>query len=103
MSNATTLLEQLIDEDVDWMLANEERHVGVGEKIIVAGEPVDAVYILLEGVLGVVGADEARPFDVVGPGDIVGEMSFVERVTPTSTVAALEAVVANCVSRVYGS
>ena len=61
MSNATTLLEQLIDEDVDWMLANEERHVGVGE------------------------------------------MSFVERGTPTSTVAALEAVVANCVSRVYGS
>ncbi|MBA3748956.1 MAG: cyclic nucleotide-binding domain-containing protein, partial [Solirubrobacterales bacterium] len=90
MSTATTLLEQLIDEDVDWLLANEERHVGVGEKVIVAGEPVDAIYILLEGVLGVVGSDEAQPFDIVGPGDIVGEMSFVERVTPASTVAALE-------------
>ena len=90
MSTATTLLEQLIDEDVDWLLANEERHVGVGEKVIVAGEPVDAIYILLEGVLGVVGSDEAQPFDIVGPGDIVGEMSFVERVTPASTVTALE-------------
>lgn len=88
MSNATTLLEQLSADDVDRMLANEERHVGVGEKVIVAGQPVDAIYILLEGVLGVVAANDERPFDVVGPGDIVGEMSFVERVTPTSTVAA---------------
>lgn len=92
MSSATTLLEQFSDADVDWMLdANEERHVGAGEKVIVAGEPVDAVYIVLEGVLAVEGSEAARPADVVGPGDIVGEMSFVEELTPARTVVALEA------------
>ena len=91
MSSATTLLEQFTDADVDWMLdANEERHVAAGETVIAAGEPVDCVYIVLEGLLAVQGADAARPVNVVGPGDIVGEMSFVESLTPTQTVAALE-------------
>jgi CRP-like cAMP-binding protein/SAM-dependent methyltransferase len=91
MSSATTLLEQFTDEDVDWMLANEERHVGIGETVIAAGQPVDAVFLVLEGVLGIVGSNETTPRDVVGPGDIVGDMSFVERVQPTSAVAAVEA------------
>ena len=91
MSSATTLLELFTDDDVDWMLANEERHVALGERVISAGEPVEAIYLLLEGVLGVVGSDEDEQLDVVGPGDIVGEMSFVERQTPARSVAALEA------------
>ena len=50
MSSATTLLEQFTDEDVDWMLdANEERHVAAGETVIAAGEPVDCIYVVLEG------------------------------------------------------
>lgn len=44
MSNVTTLLEQLSAADVDWMLGNEQRHVGLGENVIVAGEPVDAIW-----------------------------------------------------------
>jgi CRP-like cAMP-binding protein/SAM-dependent methyltransferase len=92
MSSATTLLEQFTDEDVDWLLeANEEQHVAAGETVIAAGEPVDSVYVVLEGVLAVQGSDAAHPVGVVGPGDIVGEMSFVEDVTPAQTVAALEA------------
>ncbi len=92
MSSATTLLEQFTDADVDWLLdSNEERHVGAGETVIAAGEPVDAIYLVLEGVLAIEGSDAARPVDVVGPGDIVGEMSFVEQRTPATTVAALEA------------
>jgi len=92
MSSATTLLEQFTDADVDWMLdANQERHVAAGETVIAAGEPVDSVYVVLEGVLAVQGSDAARPIGVVGPGDLVGEMSFVEHVTPAQTVAALEA------------
>jgi len=92
MSSATTLLKQFTDADIDWMLdANEERHVTAGENVIVKGEPVDAMYIVLEGVLAVEGSDAARPIDVVGPGDVVGEMSFVEQVTPTQSVAAMEA------------
>jgi extracellular factor (EF) 3-hydroxypalmitic acid methyl ester biosynthesis protein len=91
MSSATTLLEQFSDADVDWLLANDERHVRQGEKVISAGEPVDAIYLLLEGVLGVVVGEDASPVDVVGPGDIVGEMSLVEQQTPTRSVSALEA------------
>ena len=91
MSSGTTLLEQLADDDVDWLLANEERHVGAGDEVIAAGRPVDAIYLLLEGVLGVAGGDGDRALDVVGPGDIVGEMSFVEQETPVRSVAAVEA------------
>ncbi len=92
MSSATTLLEQFTDADVDWMLdANEERHVAAGETVIAAGEPVDCIYVVLEGLLAVQGSDATRPVHVVGPGDIVGEMSFVEQLTPAQTVAAHEA------------
>lgn len=92
MSSATTLLEQFTDADVDWLLdANDERQVAPGERVIVAGEPVDAIYVVLEGVLAIEGSDRARPVDVVGPGDIVGEMSFVEQLTPARTVVAQEA------------
>jgi len=92
MSSATTLLEQFTDADVDWMLdTNEERHVGAGEQVIVAGRPVDAIYVVLEGVLAIERSDAARPLELVGPGGIVGEMSFVEQLTPTRTVSAQEA------------
>lgn len=92
MSSATTLLEQLTDEDADWLLgANAERAVGIGEVVIAAGRPIDAIYLVLEGVLGVDGGDGDAPVAVVGPGEIVGEMSFVEQQTPAHSVAAIEA------------
>jgi len=92
MSSATTLLEQFTDADVDWMLdTNEERHVAAREPVIVAGQPVDAIYVVLEGLLAIERSDTSRPLELVGPGGIVGEMSFVERLTPTRTVVAQEA------------
>ena len=61
MSSATTLLKRFTDADIDWMLdANEERHVTAGENGIVKGEPVDAIYVVLEGVLAVEGSDSVR-------------------------------------------
>ena len=91
MSNATSLLEQLTDEDAVWLLeSNEERRVAAGEVVIAAGEPIDAMYLIFDGVLGVVGADGEAPFATAGAGEIVGEMSFVERETPSRTVEALE-------------
>ena len=92
MSSGTTLLERFTDADIDWLLgANDHRAVAPGEPVIAMGEAPSAMYLLIEGVLGVMGAHDGKPLQVIGPGEVVGEMSFVEHEVPSRTVAALEA------------
>ena len=92
MSSATTLLAQFTESDVDWLLeSHETRHVAAGEIVILKDQPLTAIYLLLEGVLEVRTANDSRPNDILGPGEMVGEMSFVEDERPARTVAAVEA------------
>jgi CRP-like cAMP-binding protein len=85
----------LNDRDVAWMIAN-----GVAQKaslnsvLIQQGESVPAIYLLLDGTLGIyISTDNnAQEIQVAKrvKGDILGEMSFVDGGAASATVKALE-------------
>jgi CRP/FNR family transcriptional regulator, cyclic AMP receptor protein len=94
MRKVLFLFGQLNDDDVEWMLAaGAKRFVPAGVTLIEQGVPVDAVFILLEGRLGVWLKGRRGPEREIArlnAGEIVGEMSFVDARPPSATVRALE-------------
>jgi len=94
MRKVLFLFGQLNDDDVEWMLtAGDKRQVPVGGVLIEQGVPVDAVFILLEGMLAVWLRSRHGPereLARLSAGEIVGEMSFVDARPPSATVKALE-------------
>jgi CRP-like cAMP-binding protein len=80
----------LTDGDVEWMAdAGERRWVEPGGVLIEEGKPVAWLVLVLEGELAVsvAGVGEIAR---LGPGEVVGEMSFVDTAPPSATVAARE-------------
>jgi CRP/FNR family cyclic AMP-dependent transcriptional regulator len=88
MRKVLYILGQLDDADIEWMaeIGHRER-VADGEILIQEGREIDAVYIVLEGVVTV---DVAGLGQIarLGCGEIVGEISFVDTRPPSATVAA---------------
>jgi CRP-like cAMP-binding protein len=70
-----------------------ERQVRPGTEIIAQGQPVDAVFILVEGSVKVCrrqpGGGEVI-LAVLGPGEVVGDIGFPNGVDHSSSVVALE-------------
>ena len=69
----------------------ERRSVPAGGVIIHQGQPVEELYLILDGMFSVTdelggGHELAR----LGSGEIVGEMSFVDANPPSATVTAVE-------------
>jgi CRP/FNR family transcriptional regulator, cyclic AMP receptor protein len=89
MRKALYVMGILDDEDVEW-LASHGRNLSIrkDDVLICEGEPVDAVFILLDGSLNVTagGAQVATLFS----GEIVGEISFVDSRPPSATVTAAQ-------------
>ncbi len=92
MQKALIILGQLTDLDVDWLANNgHKEHVPAGRDLITEGVPLDALYFVLDGRFAVyVAAFGEEPVDVVGVGEIAGEMSFVDARPPSGTVRAAE-------------
>lgn len=94
MRKVLFLFGQLNDDDVEWILAaGSRRAVAAGAVLIRQGVPVDAVFILLQGRLGVwleTRSGQERQLARLNAGEIVGEMSFVDSRPPSATVRALE-------------
>ena len=89
MRKALYILADLEDSDIIWMArAGEAREVGVGETLIHAGAPVSHLYFVTDGALEVVTRSGARIAEL-GLGEVVGEMSFVEKRVPGVSVRAL--------------
>ncbi|AUT00067.1 cyclic nucleotide-binding protein [Nostoc sp. CENA543] len=86
----------LNDSDIDWMIAQGIRkQVSPGTILIEEGKPVEALYILLNGKLGIFvstprnGLTQKEIAKSV-KGEILGEMSFVEMTNASATVKAAE-------------
>ncbi len=92
MNSVLTVFADLEDSDVDWLLSNgSELQVISNYFLTVAGKVPDSLFIVLEGLVGVrvdsLGKDILR---TLGPGQFVGEMSFLENKPAAATVAAIE-------------
>ncbi|MDX2214241.1 MAG: cyclic nucleotide-binding domain-containing protein [Oculatellaceae cyanobacterium bins.114] len=92
MKKALYILAEISDRDFEWILSvGRSKHVTAGTVLIHEGEPIDAIYIVLEGTLAVcvesLGGEEVAR---LGNGEVVGEMSFVDSRRPSATVKALE-------------
>ncbi|MEB3355324.1 MAG: cyclic nucleotide-binding domain-containing protein [Synechococcales bacterium] len=92
MQKVLFFLGELSDADLDWLITSgEKREVAAGTVLIREAQPVDALYILLEGTLVVsVEAMGDRELARLHSGEVVGEMSFIESRPPSATVKSLE-------------
>jgi CRP/FNR family cyclic AMP-dependent transcriptional regulator len=91
MRKARHLLGILNDVDVEWIAGNgTRRYVPSGTTLIREKTPIDSMYILLEGQLSVyTEALRGLQLAVLLPGEIVGEISFVDSRLPTASVMAV--------------
>ena len=93
MRKVLYIFGQLTDMDVEWLAsAGARQNVAAGHVLITEGEPVESIYILLDGKLAVT-TKTSQGHDIAHllSGDIVGEMSFVDASPPAATVKADEA------------
>jgi len=91
MKKALYILSELNDRDFEWILKSGElKAIAADQVLIHEGQPVDAVYIVLEGTLIVtVRVLGDREIARLSLGEVVGEMSFVDERAPSATVRAL--------------
>jgi CRP/FNR family cyclic AMP-dependent transcriptional regulator len=92
MSKVLVILGELSDRDIDWMLANGTRNqIPIGTELIHEGQPIDALYIVLEGVLSVsVSSLGNIEIGKIISGEVLGEMSFVDGRLPSASVKAIK-------------
>jgi CRP-like cAMP-binding protein len=89
MKKVLFLFGELNDLDVDWLISHgKEERSAQGTVLIQQGKPTDALYIVLEGAFVVKAAGAKDPVGNLGPGEIVGEMSFIDSRPPSTTVQA---------------
>jgi extracellular factor (EF) 3-hydroxypalmitic acid methyl ester biosynthesis protein len=92
MHTALGLLNELGEEDVDWIFrAGSERQVMANTVVVHEDEPLAYIYIVLEGLFGVrVASIPDAEIGRLGPGEIIGEISFLENCLPSASVIAVE-------------
>ncbi|MBD2463935.1 cyclic nucleotide-binding domain-containing protein [Oscillatoria sp. FACHB-1407] len=75
-----------------WLISTgKSKSLLEGDNLIIEGETIDALYIVLEGELEVrISALPDRKVALLQPGDVVGEMSFVQGYPPSASVIATE-------------
>jgi CRP-like cAMP-binding protein len=93
MRKALYFLGILNDSDIDWLVAaGNRREIGSGHKLIEEGRPMESVYLVIDGAFAVrTAALGNREVARLMSGEVMGEMSFVDRALPSATVQALEA------------
>ncbi|MEM7039944.1 MAG: cyclic nucleotide-binding domain-containing protein, partial [Bacteroidota bacterium] len=92
MSQLSTLLSEISAEDREWWLeAGTERQVIANTILIQEGKAVKSLIVVLQGLLSVrlVGLGE-KDIALLGPGELLGEMSFLEGKPASASIVARE-------------
>ncbi len=86
------LMDALSPEQVDWILRNgREERVASGTTLVEEDGEVTAIYFLIEGLLHArTRALGSQALAVLGPGEVVGEISFVDGQRASASVVAEE-------------
>jgi CRP/FNR family cyclic AMP-dependent transcriptional regulator len=100
MKKVLYILGMLNDDDIEWLVSNGRRQViPEGGVLIREGEAVETIYVTLDGELAVRSSVAGDELNHLGPGEIVGEMSFVDALPPSATVTAVQETVVLSVPR----
>jgi CRP-like cAMP-binding protein len=92
MKRILFVLGVLEDEDIDWLVtAGKRQELTVNDVLINEGQPAKALHLILSGTL-VVSVARPQPTEIahLNSGEVVGEMSFIDRLPPSATVSATE-------------
>jgi CRP-like cAMP-binding protein len=92
MRKVLFLFGELSDGDVEWLSqVGAKRAVPAGTVLVEQGRPIDAVFVVLDGLFSVaVGGPQPRELQRIGCGEVVGELSFLDSRPPAATVRAVE-------------
>jgi CRP-like cAMP-binding protein len=92
MRKALYFLGILNDSDIDWLMAaGSRREVGAGRTLIEEGREIDSLFLVIDGAFSVrTRALGGREVARLMSGEVMGEMSFVDRTPPSATVQATE-------------
>jgi CRP/FNR family cyclic AMP-dependent transcriptional regulator len=90
MRKAFYLMGILNDKDAEWLSrAGHIQRVEKGAELIHQGVRIDCLFIVLEGKF-CVRLDERTNVALLGQGEIIGEISFLDSRPPTASVIAVE-------------
>ena len=88
MRSSLIFFASLNDEDIAWICqASRKLAIASAQVVMASGKTNQTIYILLEGKCRVETA-EGRRLDMLSSGDIIGEVSFVDRRKTTAQVTA---------------
>lgn len=91
MRRVLYMLGQLDDQDIEWLIgAGTLRELAPGATLIHEGQPIEALYILLDGELSITTAALTGELARLSSGEMIGEISFVDERPPSATVTARE-------------
>ena len=93
MQEALKLLSELREDDIRWIFeTGHEEPVTADTVLITEGTDPENLYIVLSGVVNIqVSAVGTAPLAKLGPGELLGEMSFLDRAPASATAVAAEA------------
>ena len=92
MNSGLSFLTDLPDDDIAWMLeVGHERQVIANTILLKEGARAESLIFVLNGLVGVrVSFLEDQQVATLGPGEMLGEMGFIEERPASATVLAVE-------------
>ncbi|MFV0247938.1 MAG: cyclic nucleotide-binding domain-containing protein [Tenacibaculum sp.] len=100
MKRVLFLLGHLNDLDIEWMINNGSKtELETGDRLTRKGETIENLYIILSGELSITNGESQKNIALIGAGEIVGEMSFLESRPPSVSVIATQPTSVYSISR----
>ena len=92
MHDGLALVSELSEEDVCWFLeTGDERQVLANTVIISEGSKPESIFLVLSGLVGIhISSVGNSCLATLGPGEILGEISFLEDIPASASVIAAE-------------
>jgi extracellular factor (EF) 3-hydroxypalmitic acid methyl ester biosynthesis protein len=89
---ALRLFAELEPPTIDWILsAGLERAIASNEAIALEGQDLGALVLVLDGLFAVrLSGRENAPLVILGPGELIGEISFLDGLPASASVVACE-------------
>ena len=91
MKKVLYILGEFEDDDVEWLTTSGVRRTLAGGDVLIReGAPIEFLFFVTHGTFAVTRGAARTEVARVGVGEVLGEVSFVDRRAPTATVSALE-------------